>query len=157
MKEFRNSINISYRERNKKALEIFTRNNLNVRLLGDDHSPMFILDDKYLLSCFINGGRLFFRPSPDSTEILRSVDLAGDYFLNKHELTELLESSTHLPVFRIKHSDSNIYLVGFNYIKDSDERYPVFARHKPIVYINPEKVNSVADKLLSEHYKVVII
>lgn len=157
MKQFHGSENTICSKRNKKAVEIFTRNNFNVRVLGNEHSPMFILDNKYMLSCFINGGKLFFRSSPNSSKILRTVDLEGDYYLNKHELTELIEASSHLPVFRIKHLASNMYLVGFNHDKDNGEEFPVFAQHKPIVYINPQKVKSIADKLISDHYKVEII
>jgi hypothetical protein len=136
MKQSLDSENSICRERNKKAIEIFTSNDLNVRLLGNDHSPMFILDDRCMLSCFINKGRLYFRPGPNSSEILRSIDLSRDYYLNKHELSELIEASKHLPVFRIRHIDSKMYLVGFNHNEDIDKRYPVFALHKPIVYLN---------------------
>jgi hypothetical protein len=152
---------LSYHQRNLRALAIFNQNGYQVRIIGDDESPMFILEDRCLLSCFINGNDLFFRLSPDSAEIVHRVNLSKDVYLTKFELTEIMERCEHLPVFRIMDITSQLYLVGFNRLTSDDdeivERFPVFGRHKPLVYINPDKVDSVADELRTHHYSIEVI
>ena len=146
--------------RNKRAVELFTRNGFSVRLLGNDQSPMFIMDDQYLLSCFVNGNNLHFRPSPDSGEITRSIRLTGDVYLTKYEISELIERSEHLPVYRVQHVDSGMCLVGFNRFDPDDEMdtgFPVFAHYNPIIYINPGKAESVVLDLIEKGYNVQAI
>ena len=147
--------------RNQMALDIFTRNGFAVKLKGSDDSPMFILEDRLLISCFVNGNSLYFRTSPDSGEISRSIRLNGDAFITKYEISELIEKSEHLPVYRIQDIKTQMYLVGYNYFESresfSDERYPVFANHNPYIYLNPSKVEMEIKELNENGYNVKII
>ena len=152
------TVNINLQERNNKALALFTRNGFTVRWLGNEESPMFILDDEYLLSCHVNGNNLYFRTSPESGEILRTVRLTGDTFLTKYELEEILSRSSHLPVYRIQDESSGMYLIGYDFLKNEDNermgRYPVFAKHNPIVYVSKSKAYSVIEELERSGYRV---
>jgi len=147
--------------RNRRALEIFNRNGFSVRLFGSDQNPMFILNDNCMLSCFLNGNNLHFRPSPDSGEILRTVRLTGDAYITKFEISELIERNEHLPVYRIVLENTELFLVGFNrFIEEEDEiigRYPVFALHKPMIFINSGKAEFVANEINEKGYHVNII
>jgi hypothetical protein len=147
--------------RNQRALNIFSRNGFSVRLFGGEDSPMFILEDKVLLSCFVNGHNLHFLARPGSGEIIRSVKLTGDEYLTKYEISELIEKSEHLPVFRIRENCSGMWLVGFNYFESenegiSRERYPVFANHKPHIYIDQDRADSTYKELQSAGYNVKV-
>jgi len=146
--------------RNQQALNIFTRNGYSVRLLGNGQSPMFILEDRCLLSCFINGNSLHFRPSPDSGEILRSVKITGDAYITKYEISEIIEQSEHLPVYRIRDIVSQMCLVGFNHFEEEDrmeERFPVFGFHNPLIYTNKGKAEMVSKELIGQGYNVKVI
>jgi hypothetical protein len=154
-------INIT-QERNQRALNVFTSNGFSVQLFGDDEYPMFILENCILLSCFLNGNNLYFRHSPDSGEILRSVKLTGNEYLTKYEISQIIEQSEHLPVYRIKDNGSGMWLVGFNYFEQEDdrinrERYPVFALHKPKIYIDQNRVASTTRELEVLGYDVSVI
>jgi hypothetical protein len=147
--------------RNQRALEIFTRNGFSVRLLGSGHSPMFILDNRSLLSCFVNGNNLHFRPFPDSGDISRSVRLTGDSYITKYEISELIGRSEHLPVYRVHLEGSPMCVVGFNHFSmkedEMDDRFPVFALHNPLIYVNPGKAELIAKELKGQGYNVKVI
>jgi len=148
------------RSRNQRALEIFTRNGFTVRLFGIDNSPMFIMDDRCLLSCFINGNNLYFRPSPDSGEISRMISLTGNAFITKNEISDLLENSEHLPVYRVLHNVSRLFLVGFNRLTldedEKEERFPVFGLHHPTIYVNKIKADQIVRELDILGYNVCV-
>jgi hypothetical protein len=122
---------------------------------------MFIFEDSILLSCFVNGNRLFFRSSPNSANIIHTVDLARDPYISARDLTEILERGEHLPVFRIRHKKTGLFLVGFNYMYteegETGDRYPVFAKHKPFVYINHNKAEELALEFVGKQYDVEVI
>jgi len=147
--------------RNIRALEIFTRNGFSVRLLGTENSPMFILDGKYLLSCFVNGNNLYFRPSPDSGEISRTINLSENAYITKSEIVDLIDRSEHLEVFRVFHAGSRLFLVGFNRFHleedEIDGRFPVFATHNPVIYVNKNKAENIVQELNVQGYNVNVI
>ncbi len=147
--------------RNKRALEIFTRNGFSVRLHGSDNSPMFIWDNRCLLSCFVNGNNLYFRPSPDSGEISRIINLAGNAFITKYEISELIDRSEHLPVYRIQLARTPMCVVGFNRFNIEEDsivdRFPVFALHNPVIFVNQSKADSIVRELNNQGYIVEVI
>ena len=155
--------NNSSQTRNQLALNIFTKNGFSVRLFGNCDSPMFILENRTLLSCFLNGNSLHFRPSPDSGEILRTIKLVDDAYITKYEILELIEQSEHLPVSRIQELGSRMFLVGFNYfdlegdVNGIAERYPVFANHNPLIYINQDKADMISSELKQQGYLLEVI
>ena len=151
---------INKQDRNQLALAIFTKHGFSVRTLGNDESPMFIMEDKYLLSCFVNMGSLHFRPSPDSGEITRTIKLTGDAYVTKYEIEELIERSEHLPVYRVQHADSGMCIVGYNKFdpdEEISEGFPVFANYNPIIYVNPEKAEAIAKEYTQKGYNLKVI
>ncbi|MFO7656141.1 MAG: hypothetical protein R6W78_03675, partial [Bacteroidales bacterium] len=71
---------------------------------------------------------------------------------------EVLEVCKHRPVYKLKLINSDLYLVGYNYLNSEDAvgRYPVFAKHKPKVYFDFEYAQSVADNLRTDDYQISI-
>ncbi len=148
------------KNRNKKLLSFFTSKGLNVRIVGEK-DPMIILDDKFLLSCFINGTTLHFLKSPGSGTVVKSVNLTKDVFFTDYELDEILSICEHLPVYQLKLVNSDMKLVGFNISDDEDDelarKYPVFALHRPFIYVDPEKAKKVHENLTNQGYDIEII
>lgn len=141
-------------EDGKKALQLFTMNGFNARLMGRGDNPMIILDDNILVSCFINKGYLHFRRSPDSGEIIRSIKLTGNDIISTLELKELIEHSEHLHLYRLRDSVSGLFLVGILYRSEGHEElpesYPVFAKHRPLVYMSYEKASQIATQIAKD-------
>lgn len=148
------------RSRNKKLLSFFTSKGLNVRIVGEKE-PMIILDDKLLLSCFINGTTLHFLQSPGSGNVVKSINLSKEIFFTDFELNEVLNTCTHMPVYQLRMTNTDLKLVGFNNT-DEDEgertkRYPVFALHRPFIYTDLEKARKVHESLINQGYNVEIV
>jgi hypothetical protein len=144
--------------RNKRLKSLFSRNGINIRLVGDEQKPAVIRDEAVVLSCYVKNFDLHFTKEPFSDEIVKTVKLKHDPDITKFELEEVLEICKHRPVFKLRMTGSDLYLVGYNYLNSEDAvgRYPVFARHKPKVYFDFEYAQSVAENIRSDGYKIDI-
>ena len=145
--------------RNKRLKSLFSRNGLNVRLVGDDQKPAVIMDESVVLSCYVKNFDLHFTQEPFSDDIVRTVKLKHEPEITRMELQETIEGCKHRPVYRVRISDSELYLVGYNYLNSEDSvgRYPVFAKHKPKVYFDRSYAEKVADNLVEEGYDIEIV
>jgi hypothetical protein len=145
--------------RNKRLKSLFSRNGVNVRLVGDDQKPAVIMDESVVLSCYVKNFDLHFTQEPFSDEIVKTVKLKHDPEITRYELQEVIELCKHRPVFRILLKGSELYLVGYNYLNSEDSvgRYPVFAKHKPKVYFDKSYAEKVAINLGEEGYSVEIV
>jgi hypothetical protein len=145
--------------RNKRLKLFFTVNQINVRLVGDPQKPAIIRDEQEVLSCFVKNFDLHFTKEPFSDEIVRTVKLKSTPELNRREIEEILDACSHRPVYRLKLKNSELFLVGYNYLNSEDSvgRYPVFARHKPKVYFDKEYAEKVAGTLSEDDYEIEII
>jgi hypothetical protein len=145
--------------RNKRLISLFSRNGVNVRLVGDDQKPAVIMDESVVLSCYVKNFDLHFTKEPFSDEIVRTVKLKHEPDITRLEIQEVIELCKHRPVFRIQLINSDLYLVGYNYLNSEDSvgRYPVFAKHKPKVYFDKSYADKVAENLTEEGYQIEIV
>jgi len=145
--------------RNKRLKNLFSRNDVNVRLVGDDQKPAVIMDESVVLSCYVKNFDLHFTQEPFSDEIVKTVKLKHDPEITRLELQEVIESCKHRPVYRIVLKSTELYLVGYNYLNSEDSvgRYPVFAKHKPKVYFDKSYAEKVATNLTDEGYDIDIV
>ncbi|NJK86270.1 MAG: hypothetical protein HC906_10160 [Bacteroidales bacterium] len=144
--------------RNKRLKSLFQKCGINVRLVGDDNKPAVIQDESVVLSCYVKNFNLHFTKEPFSDEIVRTVKLKQDPDITQMELIEVIQICKHRPVYKLKLSNCDLYLVGYNYLNSEDAvgRYPVFARHKPKVYFDFEYAQSVAENLRTDGYIIAI-
>ena len=144
--------------RNKRLKSLFQKCGINVRLVGDENKPAVIQDEKIVLSCYVKNFNLHFTKEPFSDEIVRTVKLKQEAEITKYELLEVLEICKHRPVFKLRLSETDLFLVGYNYLNSEDAvgRYPVFAKHKPKVYFDEEYARNVAENLQSDGYEIII-
>lgn len=145
--------------RNKRLKSLFSRNGVNVRLVGDEQKPAVIMDESVVLSCYVKNFDLHFTKEPFSDEIVKTVKLKHEPEITRYEIQEVIELCKHRPVFRILLSNSDLYLVGYNYLNSEDSvgRYPVFAKHKPKVYFDRMYAEKVAESLQEEGYQIEIV
>jgi len=145
--------------RNKRLLRLFTQHGYDVRLVGDLQKPAVVLNEMAVLSCYVKNFDLHFTKEPFSSEIVKSFKLKDDCDVSSLELQEAIELSTHRPVYKIKLTGTDMYLVGYNYLNSEDAigRFPVFAKYKPKVYFDKEYAVKLADSLINEKYSVEIV
>ena len=145
--------------RNKRLLRLFTQHGYDVRLVGDLQKPAVVLNEMAVLSCYVKNFDLHFTKEPFSSEIVKSFKLKDDCDVSNLELQEAIELSTHRPVYKIKLTGTDMYLVGYNYLNSEDAigRFPVFAKYKPKVYFDKEYAVKLADSLINEKYSVEIV
>ncbi len=145
--------------RNKRLKSLFSRNGVNVRLVGDDQKPAVIMDESVVLSCYVKNFDLHFTKEPFSDEIVRTVKLKHDPEITRYEIQEVIEACKHRPVYRIILNGTELFLVGYNYLNSEDSvgRYPVFAKHKPKVYFDRSYAEKVAANLQEDGYQIDII
>lgn len=145
--------------RNKRLKSLFSRNGVNVRLVGDEQKPAVIMDESVVLSCYVKNFDLHFTQEPFSDEIVKTVKLKHEPEITRYELQETIELCKHRPVYRILLSGTELYLVGYNYLNSEDSvgRYPVYAKHKPKVYFDRSYAEKVAENLDEEGYEIEIV
>jgi hypothetical protein len=145
--------------RNKRLLQFFNVHGYDVRIVGDIQKPAVIINDMVVLSCYAKNFDLHFTKEPFSDEIVKSFKLKADNEVSKLELQEAIELSTHRPVYKIRHTGTDLFLVGYNYL-NSDEamgRYPVFAKNKPKVYFDKEYADKLVENLKNEDYLLEVV
>jgi hypothetical protein len=145
--------------RNKRLLSFFLTNGFNVRIVGDEQKPAVILDETSVLSCYVKNFDLFFTKAPFSDEVVRQFKLKHDPEVTSFEIQEVIDLCQHRPVYKIRITDSDLYLTGYNYLNSEDGvgRYPVFAKHKPKVYFDLEYATKLAQSLNEENYNLEVI
>jgi len=145
--------------RNKRLLRFFTMHDFDVRLVGDAQKPAVILNDMAVLSCYVKNFDLHFTKEPFSNDIIKSFKLKNENETSKLELQEVIELCTHRPVYKIKLTGTDLFLVGYNYLNSEDAigRYPVFAKYKPKVYFDMEYTVKLVESLTEEKYAIVIV
>lgn len=145
--------------RNKWLLRFFTTQGYDVRIVGDAHKPCVILNDLAVLSCYAKNFDLHFTKEPFSNDIIKTFKLKGEMEISRHELQEAIELSTHRPVYKVKLSGTDLYLVGYNYFNSEESlcRYPVFAKHKPKVYFDMEYAVKLVESLQEDGYDICIV
>lgn len=140
--------------RNKRLLRLFTSLGYDVRIVGNAQKPSVILNEMAVLSCYVKNFDLHFTKEPFSDEIVKSFKLKHELEITRHELQEAIELSVHRPVYKVKVSGTDMFLVGHNYLNSEDAmgRYPVFARHKPKIYFDKEYAERLIESLKQEGY-----
>jgi hypothetical protein len=149
----------SIKIRNNKLLGIFTSNGFNVYLIGFTN-PRVVLDNSYLIPCFVNDFTLHFAKSLYSNEMIKSVRLDKEVAITSYELQEILSMCELQPVYKVRLKNTGMYLVGYNFDRSDDGKvilkYPVFAMHRPYIYFQLNKAQEDSEFLLSEGYEIEI-
>lgn len=144
--------------RNKQLLRFFTRHGYNIRLVGDKQKPSVILNEIVVLSCYVKNFNLYFTKEPFSEEIVRVFKLTEDSDVSELEIQEAVEMGSHRQVYKLKLTDVDMYLVGFNFMNSelALDRYPVFGKHNPKVYFDREYAENLVVTLAQAGYQIKI-
>lgn len=131
--------------RNKALLDFFTRVNMEISLIGNPQKPAIIVNNYYCLSAFVSNFDLHFTDAPFHGTVIKTYKLATGTHLSHNEFMDFFKNYEQRRVYKIKHSNTNLYLSGYNFKnrEKSEGRYPVFSRFRFKIYFNIEKAEEI--------------
>lgn len=143
--------------RNKRLKEFFNKVNISIRIIGDVNSPAVIYNEKWCLSCYVHNFNLIFTDKPDKGNEIKRFKLLNDLQIDPKEISDIILASEHRKVYRIKLTDQDLYLSGYNFLDKEvpNTRYPVFAKYGSKVYFEKQ----YAQKIIEDYtdYNLVIV
>jgi hypothetical protein len=76
----------------------------------------------------------------------------------REEVVEWLQAYPQMPLYRIQHAGSKLYLCGFNFVDREQKlgRYPVFAREDYHIYKQREAAEDILNMLKEDGYEAEI-
>lgn len=134
-----------------------------IRIIGDENVPAVILNDEYLVACYVKNFDLFLQTTNEDNggEIFMTIKLNKIPEYNRDEFIKWIQTARHRKVYRIKLSQTpnELYLCGWNYIDKElkDFRYPVFSKYNPKVYYKEKVAEEFAEELKEYGYLIDII
>lgn len=145
--------------RNKRIVKFFEKAGLKVRLIGRPDTPAIIWNESFVLSAYAHNFYLRFTDVPHNGNIVKEYKLRVDTEVVPSEIIEILNSSTHRPVYKVQYGLSDMYLTGYNFLdRDNGEgKYPVFAKHKPKIYFTREKAEEICAMLEKDNYDCCVV
>jgi hypothetical protein len=126
-------------KRNKRLASFFEHIGLDVEIIGDMETPA-IIKEEYCLSCYVHNFNLVFTSHYDQGKELYRIKLQKDQEYDAEQVRVWLETAQHRRIYKIKMSDRDLFLVGYNF-KDKnkpDDKYPVFGKFAPKIYFTDE-------------------
>lgn len=129
----------------------------NIRLMGNPENPALVYKDKYILSGFLSGFTLVIFDYPFSeNKVIYKYQLDSNEF-DSSEFESALLSSYHRSIFKLRITDSDLYVSGRNYknweLKEGE--YPVFSKEEPIVYMY--KHSAIHDQIKYNDYSLKLV
>jgi len=142
--------------RRKMRLEKYFRDaGIPIRLIGNPHKPAIIAGEAVCLSAYVSNFNLHFTDKPFEGDIIYTVKLHNDTKPDIEKLYQILLSTEHRQVYRLKYYNSDLYLAGYNFKNRAASygKYPVFAREGVKIYFDDE----FAQKIIDEFDRVYIM
>jgi hypothetical protein len=143
-------------KRNRRLAELFKTMELPVKIIGDEHMPVCLYDEKFILNCYVHNFELRFMSEPIGGECIYTIKLME---VPKFDKNRVLECINNYPVryvskVSLKNTNPKLYLTGYNYLNKEDGlgRYPVFSAYSPKIYFSEQKAKEIADELKNDGY-----
>ena len=148
------------KRRNFRIKNFFEICQLPIRLIGDKNSPAMVLNDKYVLNCYIHNFELRFTDNPIQGNTIYTVKLTEKPNFDKNKVMSCINDYEKRQLYKIRLNNSKpiLYLSGYNFLnkEEKEGRYPVFSSYIPKVYFSEEKANEVLNELSKDGYDLVI-
>lgn len=148
------------KRRNLRIINFFKLCEISIRLLGDKNSPAMIINDKYVLNCYIHNFELRFTDKSIQGNVIYTVKLTEKPNFDKNKVMSCINDYEKRQLYKIKLNNSKptLYLSGYNFLnkEESEGRYPVFSAYTPKVYFSEDKANEIATELSNNGYDLVI-
>lgn len=140
-----------YSNRDKSLFTAFEGFDLDIA--GKPSDPMLILDNHKLLHSLIQGPLIHFLDKTKINgdyEIIKTANISGLY-IEEDWLEDYLDDYGYTDVYRLRYTNSPLYVVGFDYkIKENKDsyvgKYPVFGKFKFRYYPSKEYAESIIEE-----------
>ena len=152
-------------KRNERLLRFFWENGYgyySIRIIGKENNPAVILDDEWLLPCYVHNFNLCWCDKPSHGEIIKTFKLT-DKVQTKDEdgedinrvIEQLLTITEKKKMYKIQLEGTDLFVSGWNYIVPDKKYhyYPVFGKHKPKLFHTIERAQDLCKELEELKYK----
>jgi hypothetical protein len=145
-------------KRNRRLQAFFNAKNLDVRLHGDAQNPLMVLCGCVGLSAYVHNFDLRMLDKPNQGEVMNVFKLTEIVQGTRDEIVDWLQKYPQMPLYRIQHANSKLYLCGFNFVDREQKlgRYPVFAREDYHIYKQREAAEDILNMLKEDGYEAEI-
>ncbi|RYX80227.1 hypothetical protein EON73_05600 [bacterium] len=141
--------------RNFYLRRFFSENDVSVTLMGDYNSPLIVMDDNVVLSCYVHNFELIFKDDTHNGKELFRIKLKHTSDQIKNKLFKWLREAKHRKVYLFKAKD--FYFA--KYVKVFDDQNPLFTSKKDLAYyvFNRQKAIEIKEKLKKDEPTIEII
>ncbi|RYX79619.1 hypothetical protein EON71_00705 [bacterium] len=141
--------------RNFLLRKFFTENDVSVTLMGDYNSPLIVMDDNVVLSCYVHNFVLVFKDDIHKGNELFRIKLKNNPDKIKNKLFKWVEEAKHRKVYLFKAR-------GFyfsKYVKFLGDQNALFTSKKNLAYyvFNRQKAIEVKENLSKEEPTIEIV
>ena len=112
-------------KRNRKLQAFFNAKNLDVRLHGDAQNPLMVLCGCVGLSSYVHNFDLRMLDKPNQGEVMKIFKLTEIIQGTREEIVEWLQQYPQMPLYRIQHKDSKLYLMWFQLCRSRTKTWPL--------------------------------
>ena len=142
--------------RNQRIKDFFNLCGISIRLLGNKNAPAMVIDDKFVLNCYVHNFELRFTDNPMQGNLIYTVKLTEKPNFDKNKVLSCINDYEKrvLTKIQLKNTNPILYLSGYNFLnKESKEgKYPVFSSYVPKIYFLEEKAKEIIDELSKDGY-----
>jgi len=145
-------------KRNRRLQAFFSSKNLDVRLHGDAQNPLMVLCGCVGLSAYVKNFDLILLNKPNQGDTVKTFKLTEIVQGTREEIVEWIKSFPQMPLYRIQHARSELWLCGFNF-RDREQRlgrFPVFAREDFHLYKRKAYAEEIWSMLKTDGYEVSV-
>ena len=149
-------------KRNKRLEQFFRANGFDhhdIRVIGNENHPAVLFQDSFILPCYVHNFELRWTDKQYDGNIIKTYKLTHETLNVREELNELIKTGDLKKVHKISSTNSNLYLIGWNYLDKENKaiKFPVFGRFSPKVYHTMEKAGEIAEELQKQGYSCRVI
>ncbi|RYE13987.1 MAG: hypothetical protein EOP34_07555 [Rickettsiales bacterium] len=141
--------------RNFLMRRFFTENNVSITLMGDYNSPLIVMEDNVVLSCYAHNFELIFKDDTHNGNELFRIRLKNNPEQIKNKLSKWVEEAKHRKVYLFK--ARGFYFA--KYVKVFNDQSALYTPKKGLAYyvFNRQKAIEIKEKLKKEEPTVEIV
>ncbi len=126
-------------KRNKRLAAFLELLGMDADIIGDMETPA-IIKEQYCLACYVHNFHLVFTSHYEQGTELYRVKLQKDMVYEMEPIINWLKTATHRRIYKVKMSNNDLYLVGYNFKNKNnpEDKYPVFGKFAPKIYFTED-------------------
>ena len=147
------------KKRNERLLALFISMGYDIKLIGNDNNPAVVLNDSTIVSCHVNSFDLIFHSKPFVNDKFFVYQLTERIIITPEKFNDVINCCEHRPVLHLKVVTfaKDLLLCGWNFTQKNVDstKYPVFAMHRPVYYLNEKSATIVKERFADYNMEIV--